>query len=179
MRMCSAFRAAHHCPVGNMIDVLCIGPALQVRGGITRVVARVGGRFPAGIRFRVLPSFTKYAGRDHPDRGTKLLQLLVLTWALARIAVTALFARNTVHHVHLSERGSALRKGIICMLLRALRCRYILHTHAAERQLFHSAVPPFVRNACLWGMRGSAVVIALTNVWRNYYARELRIPCDR
>jgi glycosyltransferase involved in cell wall biosynthesis len=163
----------------NRITVLCIGPARTVRGGITRVIERIGSLFPDYIRFRTVSTFSQYTGSDHPDRRSKVVQTLVFLGAFIRICFAGLSSRGTVFHVHLSVKGSTLRKGSVCVALRALRCRYVVHAHAAEDSMFHAWVPALFRRVLLWGLGGADYFIALTRFWGEYYASALRIPANK
>ena len=163
----------------NRITVLCIGPARTVRGGITRVIERIGGLFPDHIHFRNVATFSQYTGNDHPDRRSKVIQSLVFLGAFIRICFTGLVSRETIFHVHLSVKGSTLRKGSVCVALRALRCRYVVHAHAADNCLFHEWVPGLLRRLLLWGLGGADYVIALTRFWSEYYASTLGIPPNK
>jgi len=158
----------------RQIKVICVGPAIKVRGGISTVIGHTRNRFPAHIRFRIVPTFSEYTGNDEPARGSRLIQAGVFLAALCRISATALIWRRTVFHVHLSEKGSTIRKGLVCIVLRALRCRYIVHAHAATDALFHPWVPLTVRRLLLWGIGGSECFLALTQFWAQYYATALK-----
>lgn len=166
-------------PLKNRINVLFIGPGQTVRGGITRLIEKISGHFPERIRLRTIASFTQYSGSDHPERESRLIQALVYVYAFVRVIFAALVSRGTIFHVHLSVKGSTLRKGMICIVLRLLRCRYVVHTHAAEDAMFHRWVPGHLRRAIMWGLAGADSFIALTQFWGDYYARALGIPADR
>jgi len=163
----------------NRITVLCVGPAHTVRGGITRVIERIGGLFPERIRFRTIATFSQYTGIDQPERKSKFVQGFVFLGAFVRISLTGLLSRDTIFHVHLSVKGSTLRKGLVCVALRTLRCRYVVHAHAAEDSMFHQWVPARVRRVLLWGIGGADYFIALTRFWGDYYAKAIQIPAHR
>jgi glycosyltransferase involved in cell wall biosynthesis len=165
--------------MSNRVTVICVGPSPAVRGGITRVIEQIRGRVADDIRFRVIGTFSQYTARELPKRGSSVVQAIVFMGAIARVLAAAIFPRGKIFHVHVSVRGSMLRKGTLCVILRLLRCRYMVHTHAAEDSLFHEWVPKPVRRALMWGIGGADYVLALTRFWGDYYARTMRLPADK
>lgn len=154
---------------------MCVGPSPTVRGGITSLIEKIRGRLPDHIQFRVIATISKYTGSEHPERGSWLFQAMVFAGAFTRILFAGMFSRDVIFHVHLSMRGSTLRKGLICVALRVLRCRYVVHAHAAEDALFHEWVPELPRRVLSWGFRGADYFIALTAFWGEYYASRIRL----
>lgn len=143
------------------------------------MIEKISGAFPDHICFRTIASFSQYSGSDHPDRKSRIVQTAVYLLAFVRIVFAGLFFRDTIFHVQLSVKGSTLRKGLICAALRVLRCRYVVHAHAAEDAMFHAWVPIPVRHLVVWGLGGADSFIALTRFWGSYYATTLGISGDR
>jgi glycosyltransferase involved in cell wall biosynthesis len=161
------------------IKVICVAPGQTVRGGIASLVETIRVRVPDHIQFRIFATISNYLGSDHPERGNWLVQAAVFIRAFLRVLLVGIFSRKTVFHVHSSMRGSLLRKGLICVVLRSLRCRYVVHAHGAEDPLFQSWVPQFVRRALLWGIRGADYFITLTRSWGDHYVTAMRLPADK
>src|ERR1035437_7164745 len=157
--LCHAVRSSRGCQMPRMIKVVCVGPATSVCGGISRITEMVRNRFPDHIHFRIVATFSAYTGHDQPERGFRLVQAAVFLWALLRVLFAGVFSRSTVFHVHLAQRGSTLRKGLVCILLRLLRCRYIVHCHPSEDILFNSWVPKPARHVLLWGIGGAQYIV--------------------
>ncbi len=112
------------------------------------------------------------------ERGSKLVQAFIFLFAFAQVLILAL-GRRTVFHVHFAGGGSLLRKGIICVLLRSLRCQYAVHSHAADTNLFQPWLPSLCRRMLLWGIGGAGRVIVLTQFWHDYYSSLLALPASR
>jgi glycosyltransferase involved in cell wall biosynthesis len=141
----------------------------------------VRDHLPDHIRFCHVATFTQYtrAEETHPsDRGSRIFQALVFLCASIQILVFAL-CRRTVFHVHFSNGGSVLRKGLICIVLRTLRCQYVVHAHAADTDLFHVWLPQSCRRMLLWGVGGAGRLIALTQLWYDHYAASLELSSSR
>jgi glycosyltransferase involved in cell wall biosynthesis len=167
--------------MGSTVRIVSVGPALCVQGGVSRVISLIADHLPARFRFRHVATFDRFTGDQgatDSERGTRVGQALIFALAALRILVRA-FARNTIFHVHFAGGGSLLRKGMLCILLRILRCQYVVHSHAADPEIFQPWVPAFVRRSILWGLRGAAYVIVLTQFWRQYYAGLLGLPESR
>jgi glycosyltransferase involved in cell wall biosynthesis len=163
----------------NRITVMCVGPAGTVRGGISSLIEKIHGRFPNNIRFRIVATFSQYTGSDQPERKSRFVQGFVFIRAFFRILLAGILSRDTIFHVHLSMKGSTLRKGLVCVALRALRCPFIVHAHANEDSMFHGWVPQPLKRVLLWGMGGADYFIALTRFWGDFHLRAIPISADR
>ncbi len=154
------------------VRVVCIAPAKTVCGGISRLIEKIEHSFPADIDFQVIPSCSNYIGYDQPLGWNSVRQVVCFVSCLLHVLYRAIFTRSTIFHVHFSQRGSTLRKGVICIMLRVLGCRYIIQGHAYEDAIVHTWVPNVVRSALFWGLRGARQLIALTPLWRQYYIEQ-------
>jgi glycosyltransferase involved in cell wall biosynthesis len=167
--------------MARTIRVANVGPGLCVQGGISRVIALIGAHLPSHIGFRCISTFTRFTGdrsATPSERGSRLGQGWVFLLAFTQVLILAL-GRRTVFHVHFAGRGSLLRKGVICLLLRSLRCRYAVHSHAADTDLFQPWLPQSCRRTILWGLSGADRVIVLTRFWQDYYSSLLGLPAGR
>ena len=167
--------------MAKQIHVVSVGPDIRVRGGISRVIEMISARIPADVQFRHVPTFTCYTGSeglDSSQRGSRFGQGLVYLRALVETLKSAI-GRQAVFHVHFAGQGSLIRKGLLCGVLRTLRCTYAVHSHAADTNLFHQWLPQPCRRLLLWGLSGADRVIVLTEFWRDYYASTLGLPANR
>src|ERR1039458_9792560 len=87
-------------------SVICVGPALSVRGGITTVIAIIKKRLPSCIRFRVVATYSNHTGSNPTERNSYLIQTSVFFTALFKLIFTAMSQQN-IFHVHLSQIGRA------------------------------------------------------------------------
>ena len=161
------------------IKVLCVGPAVTVRGGISRIIGRINDRFPPNIDFVILATYPEQKRYGHPDWRYRCQQFATFCAAFITVSLRAAFSHGTVFHVHLSERGSAIRKGLLCVVLRVFRSRFVVHTHAAEHAMFHEWVPGAAKRLFIWGFSGARHFIVLTQFWRGYYANLLNRAPDQ
>ena len=167
--------------MAKTIHIASVGPSLCVKGGISRVIELISAHLPSHICFHCIATFTRYTGdkgATRSERGSRFLQGMVYLLAVFQTLIRAL-GRRTVFHIHFSGRGSLLRKGLICVMLRSLRCQYVVHSHAADTNLFPQWLPQPCRQPLLWGLNGAGRVIVLTQFWRDYYSSILHLPADR
>jgi glycosyltransferase involved in cell wall biosynthesis len=167
--------------MARTIRVVSVGPAMCVPGGMSRVMELISTHLPSHIGYKAISTFTKYTGYNDAEGkapGRILGQAFVFFWAFVQVLILAL-GRRTVFHVHVSGGGSILRKGIICVLLRSLRCQYVVHNHQAGDTLFHEWVPLFCQRILLWGLSGAGRMIVLSHFWRDYYSSLLDLPLNR
>jgi glycosyltransferase involved in cell wall biosynthesis len=167
--------------MSKLITIVCVGPALSVRGGVSRVIEMIKGHLPDHIRFHLVATVTRYTGgaeTHHSDRGNRLVQALVFGRAVAQVLVYGL-RRRAVFHVHFATKGSLLRKGLICIVLRTLRCRYVVHAHSSDIDLFPGWLPHSLRHTFLWGIRGAFRFIALSQLWYEQHSAMLDLSSSR
>jgi glycosyltransferase involved in cell wall biosynthesis len=160
------------------IKVLCVGPAINVRGGISRVIGKIKDRFPSRIDFEVVATYPEQTRYGSPDWKYRCYQFVTFCAAFVRVSLRAAFSHHTIFHVHLSERGSALRKGLLCVVLRSFGSTFLVHTHAAESALFHNWVPRTAQRLLIWGLCGARRTIVLTEFWHQYYADIFSNPAE-
>lgn len=163
------------------ITVVNFGPGSSVAGGITRVIELICLHLSPNIRARHVPTFTRYTGGAETtpsDRGSRLGQFAVYLGAVGQ-AVRFRFRPRTIYHVHFAGRGSLLRKGLLCALLRLMRCRYVIHAHVTGTNLVSPRTPGLARHLILWGFRGARRVILLTRLWSDSYTSLLGAPAGQ
>ncbi len=167
--------------MARIVRVVNVGPGPGVQGGITRVLDCVVKRLPEDVHVGHISTFTRYTGDPEAGksaRGSRAGQALVYGWAIARV-LWLRFTTNPIFHVHVSRRGSLLRKGVVCCMLRVLRSRYVIHSHPADTDLFHAWMPAWARRWVLWGFAGAYRVLVLTRFWQEHFMGLLGLPEER
>jgi glycosyltransferase involved in cell wall biosynthesis len=161
------------------LRVFLVGPSTSVCGGITTLIQTIRANSPKSVEYRLIATHSSYRS-SYIKQGFwagLLRQLAVYGLAVTQVLIVALRPGRKVFHVHLSQEGSALRKGLICILLRTLGSAYMLHTHAAEDKMFHRWVPQSIRRALIWGLSGCRYCIVLNEFWADYY--NVRLSLNR
>src|SRR5580658_3267807 len=86
-------------PAPKTVRVMCLGPALTVRGGISTLVAKIKRGLPDRVHFRVVATYSRYTGKGQPQRGSLIFQVMVFLAALTRVILAGIFKRETIFHI--------------------------------------------------------------------------------
>lgn len=154
------------------------------------VIATPLGEAGKGGVDRIMDVVRSY-DRSHPDvdvalrfvttrgPGAILFSPFYLLAALVRFSWLRLTGRADVLHVNLGQRGSALRKLILCAWARRIGAPYVLHLHGAEFHHYWDAAGPRL-SARLHALFASAAsVVVLGEPWRRFVADRLpHVPIE-
>lgn len=150
--------------------VLSVGPDPDGRGGmvaVTRLMLRHCGSV-ADVD----------AVRTHVD-GSVPRRLAV--WASGTVNVLRRLrsGRVDVLHLHVSRRGSILRKLVLAHAAAALRVPLVLHCHAGQFSDEFRAMPRPLQRAVAAGLRRADRLVVLGEGWRRDYVELIGIPAER
>jgi glycosyltransferase involved in cell wall biosynthesis len=162
--------------VKSGITIVCVGPSAAVLGGVSALAEKIIAHLPPHIKVTRIGTYSAYTGYDQSYR-ISFLQPFVFLSSLIAVSFLAFLHPRAVFHVHLSQRGSTLRKGIVCILLRVIGSTFVVHAHADAA--FHEQVPAAVRRVLMWGLGGAHYFITLTQQWRDFYVNNLGVPSDK
>jgi glycosyltransferase involved in cell wall biosynthesis len=140
--------------------IVMVGTHPDTMGGISTVVR---GYKAAGLfdRFPVTYVVT------HRD-GSAAIKARSAIRAWFAVARELLRGNAPLFHIHLSSRASFWRKLVICFEARLARRPYILHVHGSEFMRFYREECGRAGRALVrWAFRRAAVVIALSEQWRD------------
>lgn len=143
--------------MGKSLKVLMVGSDINVKGGMTTVVQSfLQHPFPPEIELIFIPT--------HSEKGN-VFNMGFFAMNLTRILYHYLLKRPQIIHMHMSERGSFLRKYIIFKLSRIFGIKVLLHSHGAEfKEFFEGSAPP-MKKRILNLLKGADKVIALGKSW--------------
>lgn len=147
--------------------VLVVGPRAQARGGIGSVQHVLERHLPAHADLAVV---TTHA--DGPDR---LRTMLRGTLAAARRIRRD---RPDVVHLHVSQRASVLRKGLLGVVARRAGARVVMHLHGSQFLDWFDALPRPAR-AVVRGLLRPHTLVVLSETLRAPYRERLGVPADR
>lgn len=141
-----------------------IGPSLEEKGGMGSVGTLILNTVPADVQMQHISTWDGERSRDSGIHRSKVfLEALLLFWR------KLLADEVDLVHIHLAERGSALRKAIIVLMAIAFRKPVILHAHGCEFHSFHGQLSPVIKRVLNLILRQSTHLIALSESWRDYY----------
>lgn len=152
---------------------LVVAPDGQAGGGMGRVkdilVAatpnEAGGMHPLPLVTRDNAGVVASFGR----LGRAMATIVALRWQ----------GRLRMIHVNFGDRGSAVRKGVLILLTRAIGVPIVLHLHAVLLEDDYRSASPWLRWAIRQPFRAATRVIVLGERWRHWLADDLGIAEER
>lgn len=144
-----------------------LGPALDVRGGVSAVENLILSHAPADVHIHHIATM-----RD----GSAWRKLFVFLSAAVCLVFLLLTKRVDLVHIHFSSRASTWRKSLLATLTRIAGKPYILHAHGGEFRDFYSRQPRLLRWWITQMLRGSRRLVTLSEGWRQYYQHTFRLP---
>ncbi len=145
------------------VRIAMMGPALNVRGGVSAVATSILEALPAdGPEVRYIAT--------HVD-GPKFVKALAAIAGGVRLIVAILFWRPQIVHLHTASYASFARKLTLATIARVFRRRIIVHVHGAQFDVFFKGARPATRSAITRMLTGADVVVALSDGWRAKLTR--------
>lgn len=143
-----------------------LGPALDVRGGVSAVERLVLHHLP-GEAAAHIPTMVD---------GSKAAKLAVFLRALA--LAWRRTAERPLVHIHFASRASTVRKMTLARLALARGCKVILHAHGGGYRAYWESLPLRRRARYLEVFRRCHALIVLGELWREFFAG-IGVPAER
>jgi len=172
-------------PLPSALAPGAVAPALPALGRI--YVVAPGGRRARGGIGRMVDYFTRtWTIEDAPlivvdsyGPGSKAAMPFHFGAAALRLAAAALRGRIGLLHVHMAERLSVWRKGLVVYLGSTRGIPVVLHLHGADFADYCRALPAWRLRALRRMMSRADVVVVLGAYWRSFVVDELGIDAGR
>ncbi len=150
--------------------ILVIGPALEQKGGMASVQKLILKEMSDTFEVKHLST------HDEGSTGHRVR----IFW-MALIALTGKLLRNQVDlaHLHVSEKGSVLRKILIMLVLKAFGKPVVMHTHGCEFHTFHEGLPGWMRSLVNASLQQADCFVTLSESWRTYYITQCELDSSR
>lgn len=155
-----------------MLRILVVGPApasTLSRGGMATVTALMVGHPDARFRITVVPTFVDGTARQRLWVGVR--GMIAATWLV-------LFGRVDVVHIHLSHRGSVIRKALPLLAARLSRTASVVHGHSYNFGGWFDQLAHPLQRVVRWVLLADHWLV-LGNRQAEEYAARLRLPVDR
>jgi glycosyltransferase involved in cell wall biosynthesis len=153
------------------VRVVHVGPALNVRGGVSSVERLIVREL--GSRLDIQHVATMHEGSVLSKGWTFLRALRQLRVELGRAV------QQPIVHVHFASRGSTWRKLIVSMLVLRAKAPLVLHAHGGGFEAFYGRLPKvlqtFIRNI----FRRADLFVVLSEYWRDFYVQQLGVDPGR
>jgi glycosyltransferase involved in cell wall biosynthesis len=150
----------------SMLRVLMLGPELEQMGGMATVENLVVVHTPSELEIIHIPTH---------DYGSIIFRINLFLVAVFKTIWTLSTSTKQVDVVHilLSQRGSAWRKAILTLIVRAYNKPVVLHAQSSEFHVFFDNLPQQLQSLLRWIYQKCAHFIALSESWQKYYMMSL------
>lgn len=162
-------RLTGEAPALRQVLVLAGGALAHTSGGVgtlLRHVLQAVSEHEGAPRMRVV---------DTRGPGGRLSGVL---WFARALWLTLVTPADLVH-LHMTTRGSVLRKCLLCAAAGMRRRPFIVHMHGADFGAFYATLPRLLQRALVAVLRRAASVIVLGSAWRGYLVGELGLAPAR
>lgn len=116
---------------------------------------------------------------DSYGLGGKARMPAIYALAFTRLTAAATLGRIGMLHVHMAERASVLRKGLVVHLGHAFEIPVVLHLHGADFADFCRGLSPRGRRMVREMVHKADAVVTLGHYWRDFAMAELELPAER
>ncbi len=147
------------------IRVTMLGPSLYQQGGMATVENLIVDYRSETVEIQHLSTH---------EEGSALRRIQVFVMGLLRFCGQLMLNRTDVVHLHVSERGSVFRVGLLVFLADIFAKPVIMHTHGCEFHIFYEGLSGFAQALVRLIFQNCAYVIALSQSWKQYYTTQ----CD-
>lgn len=147
----------------SSLYVLLIGPELVQKGGIASVQKLILRSADDFLHIHHIPT--------HKE-GSFIQRFQVFLKALASFIWKLQTGRVDLVHLHVSEKGSVLRKLIMLLIAKLSGKPVLMHTHGCEFHLFHDRLPSQARYLVDLALRQTDYLITLSESWKQYYVSQ-------
>jgi glycosyltransferase involved in cell wall biosynthesis len=148
------------------IRVTMLGPSLYQQGGMATVENLIVDYRSEALVIQHLST------HEEGSSGRRIQVFLVALW---RFLGQLIFNQVDIAHVHVSERGSVYRVGILVFLANLFAKPSVIHTHGCEFHVFFEGLSPFGQAIVRLIFQRAAYVIALSQSWKQYYTNQCRL----
>ena len=157
---------AHAAP----LRVLMLGPALEVRGGISAVERTLIAALPPHVTVRHVATMRE--GSKAAKLGV-FLRSIGATWKHLRPE-----NRPDIVHIHFASRASSVRKMALARLATARGCRVVMHAHGGGYRDYWQAASSLQRKNIVDTLNRASALIVLGETWRGFFAG-IGVPEER
>ncbi len=152
------------------INIVMLGASLKQKGGIASVESLIMKHMTPEIKIRHISSH---------EEGSIPHKLNVYKKCLIAFIKVLLLQNIDLVHIHLSERGSTVRKLILIAICLVFNKPVIMHAHGAEFHIFYTKVNTLYRILICLMFRRCKRFIVLSKSWKKFYIRRLSLKKEQ
>lgn len=142
--------------------VVWVSTSTSTQGGVATYVRTM----------RATPLWSRWNIRHvatHRD-GSRATRAVTFAAGVARLLVEIVLRRPALIHIHMSSRGSFVRKSLLTWMARAVRIPVVLNVHGGGFGDFHDASPRWFRRYIRATCEAAARLVALGPIWAERLA---------
>jgi glycosyltransferase involved in cell wall biosynthesis len=143
-----------------ILQVLMLGPDLQVRGGVSAVEQSLIAHLPAHVRVTHVATMVE---------GSKWRKLWTFAAAIVRTLHLLRRAPTDVVHIHFASNASSVRKIVLARLALANGARVIMHAHGGGYPVYWTKLSRGWRAVTLATLRRVDRLVVLGESWREFF----------
>lgn len=147
--------------VETPLQVLMLCPNVNVKGGISTVINLILQEAPTEANIKYI--FT------HVE-SSPLERLRVYSQAVVSLLWKLLNDEVDIVYIHMSQRGSAIRKPILVLIAAMFQKPIVMHTHGSEFRQFYGSLPLVAQRFLSWTFQRCARFIVLSDSWKEFYS---------
>jgi glycosyltransferase involved in cell wall biosynthesis len=148
------------------LRIAMLGPSLEQQGGIATVEKHILKHISPEIKIQHITSH---------DEGTINHRVVVFVKALGALLWILLRGKTDIVHLHISERGSVVRKVIFTIITFMFGKPVLVHTHGAEFDSFFSELPKWAQQGISFIFRSCTRFIVLSKTCNERYVLNLKL----
>jgi len=154
--------------MGDSPNILMLGPALDVRGGVSGVERLLLDALPADMRATHIPTMVE---------GGKWAKIMTFARSVAKLAIQ-LNQHPDVVHIHFASGASNFRKIILARIALARGASVIMHAHGGGYQNHWAKMSPVARAITLSTLLRVQRLVVLGEGWRAFF-ESIGVPRHR
>jgi len=146
------------------MNVLMVGVDKTSIGGMLTVVENYWNSefFCKKTNLRYIPSVIN---------KSPLIKILYFLIAFLRIFACILLHQIDIVHIHMAERTSVYREGLVAKFAKILRCKVIIHMHGADIEQWYDSLGSIKKKITRYFISCADKVIILGENWRSFMER--------
>jgi glycosyltransferase involved in cell wall biosynthesis len=144
------------------IHIVQIGASLEQNGGIATVENLILKYTPDDVRVTHITSH---------DEGSILHRIKVFTKCVFQLLGQLILKPTDVIHIHVSDRGSLIRKSIVALIGFSFGKPVVMHTHGGPFPVTYAGLPKAAQKFLNWLFGKCSGFIVLSQGWKDFYVQ--------
>lgn len=144
------------------MNVLMVGVDNKALGGMWTVVENY-------LNDKDFVDYTNLIYIPTETSGTTIKKIRYTAKGMIKVLKTLLLKNIDIVHVHMAERGSVFREGIVVILGKIFRSKVVIHMHGATFEEWFLRQNKFIKQIIKFIINLTDVFIVLGEFWREFF----------